>query len=90
MVSLSAFLPAAWHSFGPGPSLYAVSVVNEEKRERAHLMSKYECLLPLRVNTMLFMYVYIPASHIRAPYSHCTQGERVTILFVELLVKMGL
>lgn len=53
-------------------------------------MLKYECLLPLSTNTMLFIHVYTPARHIRAPYLYCTQGERVIILFIELLVKIGL
>lgn len=53
-------------------------------------MSKYECLLPVIVNTTLFIHVYTLARHIRIPYFHCTQGERVIIVLIELLVKVGL
>lgn len=65
-------------------------VLHEEKRGKEHTISKYECLLPVIVNTTLFIHVYTPARHIRTPYFHCTQGERVIIVLIELLAKMGL
>lgn len=54
------------------------------------MMSKYEYLLPIIVNTTLFVHVYTPLRHIRTPSFHRTQEERVIILLIELLVKMGL
>lgn len=46
-------------------------------------------LFPIVVNTTLFLYVYTLGRRIRAPCFHCIQGERVIILLMEMLVKMG-
>lgn len=65
-------------------------MLHEEQRGREHTVSKYECLLLVIVNTTLFINVYTPARHIRTPYFRCIQGERVIIVLIELLAKMGL
>lgn len=54
------------------------------------MMSKYQCLLPIQVHTILFIPGYTPVRHITTRYFPCTQRERALIHLIELLVKMGL